>query len=400
MTNCIYILKRGDKKGEPCGKKCNEVNKYCKKHIVYETNLNGFNVLSNDIINIIVDKLEPNIKIYMALACCNKELYKLMNDEDKYKSLLLKLDIDTHESKLSYKKQLKLYGMIGCELCKAQRIKKVYTEYDIRCCKNCLYENTVSEYKLKDEYLLNIDIFNKCRYKITDMYNPYGKAYNREYTLKFYWKPDVLKVIKKNFGVDSLDEYKNRKTIQIKKSNLVEMNNFLKDKSSGITIDDIDQLTLFSSDTKNIKTMDSYYKDALKLQKEKLKEEFIKSQVDYHDFKYKNEIKNTIYYRNMGRRKKWTQDDWVKIKNELEENERQKEINKLKEYSDKIRVVNIDNLSIDKLRAESIPIINCNNNGQICTFCCNNDKIFKWPGIVDHHRYKHVNIAIKFILNK
>lgn len=406
MINCIYILKRGKNKDNKCDKKCINGKSYCKTHIVHDINSDNVNILPNDILNIIIDKfieMKPDIKFYMAVACSNKELYNLMNDEIKYKCLLLEkeIDIDIKSKNLLYKDQLKLYDMIGCELCKSARIRKVYAEYGIRCCTSCLYENTINEYILVNEYLFEANVFNGCKFRMTKMYNPHGRAYNREYTAKFYWKPDVLHAIKEQYNVDSLEDYKYRKTYELKELKIKEIEKYLSDKKSNLSLSDIDRLTDFTKDCASgyVKNIETYYKDANKLRKEELKDEFIKSQKDYDEFPYKNNIKYTTCYVNMGRRKEWTDNEWFKIKTEAEEmfkrSERHDKINKLSENSAKIKIINIENFNLEEL--EKVLTTVCHRDGMKCKFC-NNNKNYKWPGIVDHHRCKHKDIAMRFIL--
>lgn len=49
----------------------------------------------------------------------------------------------------SHARALCLVARTGCELCGAARVRKVHWGFGVRCCQPCLYERTISEYRLK-----------------------------------------------------------------------------------------------------------------------------------------------------------------------------------------------------------------------------------------------------------
>jgi hypothetical protein len=395
MPNCAYILKRGKNRGNPCNKKC--TNKFCKAHTKIQTE--GFEALPGDVIDIIVNKFlltNPPIKTYLALACTSKSMYTLMNDELKYEQLFLQQKKGKPDPDLSFKDQIKLYGSIGCELCNKPRIRKVYSEYGVRCCTDCLYANTVNEYRLGEDYFIPKSLVRNCRYRTVDMYNPYSRAYSRDYTTNFYWTPDVVEAI----GC-SLDEYKYRKTQEILRDKRNEMNLYIISKSNklGISLADVERLSALIKDCKSghVKTMEKYYTETRKLLIEERKKAFVMSQPDYASFPHKKAIERTPYYVNMGRRAKWTKDDWDNIKTEIAEvRERQstaENILKMTQESSYVRFAHIQNLSFEQL--ENLPVTRCQREIK-CAFCMSG-RLFGWPGIVDHHLSVHKEIPMKFV---
>ena len=42
-----------------------------------------------------------------------------------------------------YKNVVKLAGFTGCMMCNKKNIRKVWWEFDIRCCAECLHANTI-----------------------------------------------------------------------------------------------------------------------------------------------------------------------------------------------------------------------------------------------------------------
>ena len=415
MSYCTYIFKRGKNIGEPCNKKC------CKLHaLTTPSNIqkNGciavFDSLPIDVLNIIVDKYiltKPTIKTYLALACTNKTLYKLMNDEEKYKELSFQQNLD-QVSNMTYKKKLRLYGCIGCELCKKPRVRKVYLDYGVRCCKDCLYANTINDYRL-DDYLIQKHVVQRCRYRIATIYNPY--SYIHEYTTKFYWKPDVVKAIKSKYNVASLEEYKNSKTRVILQEKRVEMIEYLNSKRTKIPLGDVEKLSSFICDCNSghVKALVHYYTETRKALVEEKKKTFVESQPDYDMFPYKDAIRTSTHYKKIGRRTNWTIEDWEQIKSEIEtEIQRKIQRDKFRAFffsfflflffsraltacSNTIRVVNFENLTVEQL--ENIQITNCSRKGTLCTFC-NKQRPFGWPGIADHHRSAHKDTPMKFIV--
>jgi hypothetical protein len=104
----------------------------------------------------------------------------------------------------NYKAYIALHCDIGCELCGKPRIRKVTTEFHRRLCKECLHSNTISDYALKCHDLKISDfIESNIPHTTVDMW---GGKYVKMYTLKFFWKDDVNKVILNKYH-KTFDEY-------------------------------------------------------------------------------------------------------------------------------------------------------------------------------------------------
>lgn len=85
------------------------------------------------------------------------------------------------------KARLKLYTQRGCQFCAAPRIRKVYREFEVRCCQPCLYARTISGYRLKTDYLVTQDRFAGLPHLTVSMWD----RHMGDYTLDFYWIESV-----------------------------------------------------------------------------------------------------------------------------------------------------------------------------------------------------------------
>jgi hypothetical protein len=105
------------------------------------------------------------------------------------------------EGRIDAARALRLVGMTGCQLCGAPRIRKVHWEFRVRCCQACLEENTVSDWRLREELgvVVSASLADAAdaadaagaagaagaAHSTVEMYGPRGA-----YTLKFYWRDD------------------------------------------------------------------------------------------------------------------------------------------------------------------------------------------------------------------
>lgn len=235
MDTCTYVFKKGVKKDTPCGKKCDGL--YCKVHSLCEVNKNQFPITDlpqdclRDIIQLVAKHVmrsnmnAPNnaVKTLMSLSCCNKQFYEMIDNsiwDEAWKAYCTKtktkIKVNTH---LSSKDKLMLYTFTGCQFCKTPRIRKIYEEFQIRCCKECLYARTISSYQLKKEYDIDENKLKNLPYISKDMYT-YRVGY---YTLYFYQIQDVERKLGKT--LQQIAQEKKRKKI---KSNIEEVENYLK----------------------------------------------------------------------------------------------------------------------------------------------------------------------------
>jgi len=104
------------------------------------------------------------------------------------------------------KDKLRLAGFNGCMLCGAKSIRKVYWEFSIRCCKDCLIEHSLAENTLKHTFKLQPSTFQHLPHRELQMYKPHAGSF----TFKTYWKP----ILQEEHGVQSFEEYTQRQQQQ------------------------------------------------------------------------------------------------------------------------------------------------------------------------------------------
>jgi hypothetical protein len=100
---------------------------------------------------------------------------------------------------VTFKRALQITGDTGCELCGTGRIRKVYWEFQRRCCQSCLQENTVSDYRLEREFgLRRVDLLGLPFMRV-EMYRPRMG----EYTLRFFWKTEerLVRMLRRRWDV-------------------------------------------------------------------------------------------------------------------------------------------------------------------------------------------------------
>jgi hypothetical protein len=88
-----------------------------------------------------------------------------------------------------YKDVVRLAGFTGCMICKRKNIRKVWWEYRIRSCPDCLYEKTVGEWEFENKIPKNM--YENLPYTTKQMYN----RYFGNYIIKFYWKQKINELL-------------------------------------------------------------------------------------------------------------------------------------------------------------------------------------------------------------
>jgi len=218
--HCSYTYVRGAKKGETCNTKikCGEL---CSKHkvkshddgiiidrglaVADQTSLADIDIDALRIIisNVAAQTVRCNMKnksaavkslIMLSMTC--KTMHNLIDENvwneayDAYNAVDRR-ELSSNEAllleKLSSKDRLVLFSHTGCQFCKAPRIRKVYPEFGVRCCKDCMQERTISSYRLSKDHLVNSDVYKGLPSITRDMY-AHGVG---SYTLTFYWLKDV-----------------------------------------------------------------------------------------------------------------------------------------------------------------------------------------------------------------
>ena len=110
------------------------------------------------------------------------------------------------DTALSFKPRdlLRLAGFNGCMLCGAKAIRKVYWEFSIRCCKDCLLEHSLAEKHIKQKYALEPSSFQHLPHRQVQLYHA------GSFTIRTYWKAHLLPVLQQQHGVQSFEEYTQR----------------------------------------------------------------------------------------------------------------------------------------------------------------------------------------------
>jgi hypothetical protein len=208
---CQYVFKRGKNCGNKCESKPKSNEELCSKHLknkeqtIIEQNGTRITDIPNDCLLILISSIakhtvranikSPNnaAKALVNLAMSNKTFYNLIDDNiwniawNTYKELH---DTNNGNNTMQSKDKILLYALTGCQFCKAPRIRKVYEEFGVRCCKECLYERTISDYRLKTDFGINLNQLSNLPFTTADLYS----RYNGSYSLDFYWIEDVEKM--------------------------------------------------------------------------------------------------------------------------------------------------------------------------------------------------------------
>lgn len=109
---------------------------------------------------------------------------------------------------------VRLAGTTGCMLCsEAERTRKVLWEFGVRCCSDCLRDNTLSEFVMENELDLPERTWDHLPHVTKAMFNPY---WNKAYDMRIFWWSDVLQVFrgfyKNRFG--TFEDYKAFKSVE------------------------------------------------------------------------------------------------------------------------------------------------------------------------------------------
>jgi len=248
-TKCAYVFGRGKNAGKTCTANAT-IENFCKRHY-----RGTADVLPQQVYDTIVSKLFSCSDIdgkHARLACVLEQTCKafataITNNDifQKLKFSLVPRNIDL-PSDLTTKQQIQLYARNGCQICDKSRIRKVYEEYGVRCCEECLQSHTLSDYVLKTKYKIkDLNIFTKAKKRRVEMYNPYGGAWRKNYTLTFYWKEDVEEIVSAMYNC-SLDELVKEIRAKTKQHNMTLMTRILS-HNSYVTVEDIEKRTPFFS---------------------------------------------------------------------------------------------------------------------------------------------------------
>jgi len=205
MATCEYIFKRGKNVGRKCNALCKNPNATrCSKHV------KSIQPDACDLPDDILTKIFQNVatsmhrssmsdsknpcKTLIYLSATSHSFSKLVNNsiwQLAWESFLKNNEIEYEVENLNFKDRIVLLANIGCQFCGKTRIRKVYTEFNVRCCTDCLYDRTVSDYLLENLYNINPNKYNKLSHIRKEMYK-YRIGY---YTLRFYWSETIENII-------------------------------------------------------------------------------------------------------------------------------------------------------------------------------------------------------------
>ena len=149
--------------------------------------------LCDEIIKIIIDFCDIPTMFSMYI---NKDLTKYI-DEQNWKTIWFQMCqnkksiINEFEKKTTptsdneYKNIVRLAGFNGCMICNKKNIRKVWWEFNIRCCLDCLTTKTIGEWEFEKK--LPKETYSQLPYTTKQMYN----RYFGNYIIKFYWKKNI-----------------------------------------------------------------------------------------------------------------------------------------------------------------------------------------------------------------
>lgn len=81
------------------------------------------------------------------------------------------------------KDALRLVTTTGCQVCGAERVRKIHWPFMVRCCKPCLYSSTISDYRLAKYYNVRHGALAGLRYSSIVLFS--------SFPARFYWRTDV-----------------------------------------------------------------------------------------------------------------------------------------------------------------------------------------------------------------
>ena len=116
----------------------------------------------------------------------------------------------TPHCRVTTRDKLRLAGFDGCMLCGAKSVCKVYWEFSIRCCEDCLVEHSLAENTLQYTFKLQPSSFQHLPHREVKI-----KMSNcGSFTFDTYWKPHLLSSLQEEHGVQSFEEHTQREQQQ------------------------------------------------------------------------------------------------------------------------------------------------------------------------------------------
>jgi hypothetical protein len=346
---CSHVFQRGLRKGQICAAKA------CKKH---PKNVIGNNAaitgLPNDVVmNILhIASNDYDAKSRRALAMIGmtcKDMHHMT--QTAWKQMWGRYEADNPSyirspaiDMLNHSSALSLMCDKGCQICKAPRIRKIYPEFAVRCCERCLYDNTISDYRLENDYMVDSKTL-LCQLPFTkkDMYSP-RIGY---YTLRFFWKKDVSRVIGK-----SIEKYRSEKLLKVQQAKMDELASSLSDYPFGVdfvlTTTNLHEDLLKDPRTVRLKPYIDKAKQKYRVQHF---EPLLESGASDHGLSIQ-QIKKTLFFTTVVnkadvRLRSLTKKDWERIKSEVDSIDNVERIKIEKEKRDNADVERLRNMTHD-----------------------------------------------------
>ena len=216
MAACTHVLSRGPRKGQACGAV------RCRKHdqpVASATT--GLVDLPQHLIEIIVelmvaraiaaDDARKAMTFFVMLATSCTTMRAAVCEPSVWQPLwrwfgrtapACRGDADR-----TCLDRMKLHFDVGCQMCGLPRVRKVTAAFGVRVCKDCLFDNTVSCYRLVNDFFVPRNRFVHLPHTQAEMFRPSnGRRYGGgSFTLDFFWIDDV----ERELGAP-LDEWRRR----------------------------------------------------------------------------------------------------------------------------------------------------------------------------------------------
>jgi hypothetical protein len=154
-------------------------------------------LLCDEIIKNIIDYCDIPLLFSFTI---NKTFTQYINDKD-WKKIWVELCKNkkcvlnefekktTNTSDNEYKMVVKLAGFTGCMICNKKNNRKVWWEFSIRCCMECLSKKTIGEWEFEKK--IPKEAYSHLSYSSKQMYN----RYFGNYIIKFYWKKTINELL-------------------------------------------------------------------------------------------------------------------------------------------------------------------------------------------------------------
>lgn len=141
----------------------------------------------------------------LALSCVNSNARRSLLRSNTFADILRELEPNARHHCSSPREAVALACGIGCEICKKKRIRKVYWEFNVRCCSDCFKTHTINEFYLSEPAAKKL--IAGLPHVLVSGYNPNARTGHREWTAKYLWRPQVMELVQTQGSYDSIEAY-------------------------------------------------------------------------------------------------------------------------------------------------------------------------------------------------